>query len=56
MKRTYTCSICGERLTLTGTKQGIAQAAQLWAQGHLHEQPAANAQTATQPKADEAQP
>lgn len=40
MKRTFTCLVCKEKLTLTGdTSASIERAARLWGIGHTHTEP-----------------
>lgn len=36
MKASFKCGVCGERLTLTGTPDGIERARVMWLKGHEH--------------------
>jgi hypothetical protein len=36
MKASFKCEVCGEKLTLTGTLDGIKRARFMWLKGHEH--------------------
>jgi hypothetical protein len=36
MKASFKCGVCGEKLTLTGTPDGIERARVMWLKGHEH--------------------
>ena len=36
MKASFTCGVCREKLTLTGTSDGIERARVMWLKGHVH--------------------
>lgn len=36
MKASFKCGVCGEKLTLTGTPNGIERARIMWMEGHKH--------------------
>ena len=39
MKASFKCGVCGEKLTLTGTPDGIERARVMWLKGHEHLSP-----------------